>query len=252
KYLERDLEARRKIKAALIYPSVVAGTSLVTIVVLSLFVLPKFKNFFASLDAKLPLPTRMLLGLTDFMGTWWWAIIGGTTLLALAAYGVTRTVRGKLTRDTLLLKAPVLGETIRYALVERFCRVFASMVNAGVTLPEAMRVATESMRNVVFVNALTKARLAMMQGDGIAGPMALTQLFPGTAVQMMRVGEDTGTLDAQLEVAAQYYEQELDYKVKRLTTLFEPAVILFMGAIVGFVAIALVSAMYGIFRQVKV
>ena len=251
-YLERDLEARRKIKSAMIYPAVIAGTSLVTVIVLAVFVLPKFKDFFESLDAELPLATRLLLGMTDFLSDWWWALAAAllTVLLILAL--VVRTYPGKVARDTLLLKIPVLGETIRFALVERFCRVFASMVSAGVTLPEAMRVATNSIRNVVFQRELETARGAMMEGAGIAGPIARTGLFPGTASQMMRVGEDTGSLDRQLEVAAQYYERELDYKVKRLTTLFEPAVILVMGGIVGFVAIALVSAMYGIFRTAQV
>jgi type IV pilus assembly protein PilC len=125
-------------------------------------------------------------------------------------------------------------------------------VNAGVSLPEALRVATESLRNLVFMRAFTGVAEAMLEGEGLADPLAKTGLLPGTAVQMLRVGEETGTLETQLEVTAQYYEGELDYKIKRLTALFEPLVIVVMGVIVGFVAIALVSAMYGVFRQVKV
>ena len=155
-------------------------------------------------------------------------------------------------RDTVLLKLPAIGDTLRYAIVERFCRVFASMVSAGVPLPEAMRVAGSSLNNRVYTDALDEARTAMLEGQGLAGPISATKLFPSMATQMMRVGEDTGSLDTQLEVAASFYEQELDFKIKRLTTLFEPVVILVMGGLVGFVAIALVSAMYGIFRQVQV
>jgi type IV pilus assembly protein PilC len=135
--------------------------------------------------------------------------------------------------------------------VERFCRILASMANAGVSLPEALRVATASLRNLVYTRALAQVGEAMLEGEGLAKPISDTHLFPSTATQMMRVGEDTGTLDTQLEVAARYYERELDYKIKRLTALFEPAVIIVMGLIVGFVAIALVSAMYGIYHQVK-
>ena len=142
--------------------------------------------------------------------------------------------------------------TIQFALVERFCRILASMVGAGVPLPEALRVATESLRNRVFMRSLAGVSESMLEGEGLADPLAKTGLFPTTAGQMMRVGEQTGTLDTQLEVTAQYYEGELDYKIKKLTALFEPAVIIVMGLLVGFVAIALVSAMYGIFRQVKV
>lgn len=251
-YIERDLEARRKIKAATIYPAAIFVMSIVTIVVLAAWVLPKFKVFFAGLHAKLPLPTRMLLGATDFLTTWWWALAAGVLAVVLIVVGALRTDRGIYAKDRMLLAVPVLGETIQYALVERFCRILASMVNAGVALPEALRVASESLRNRVYVQALAGANEAMLEGQGLATPLARTQLFPTTAIQMLRVGENTGTLDNQLEVTAQFYETELDYKIKKLTALFEPAVIVVMGLLVGFVAVALVSAMYGVFHQVKV
>jgi type IV pilus assembly protein PilC len=251
KYLERDLEARRKIKQAMIYPSVVAIMSLVTVVVLASFVLPRFKDFFASLHATLPLPTRMLLAVTDFFTAWWWAVGIGAGVLVLLVFAVTRTHGGRYGRDKLFLALPVLGDTIQFALVERFCRILSSMVSAGVQLPEALRVATGSLPNLVFRRSLGEAGEALLEGEGLARPLAATGLFPNTAAQMMRVGEDTGTLDTQLEVTAQYYEGELDYKLKKLIGLFEPCVIIVMGVIVGFVAVALVSAMYGIFRQVQ-
>jgi type IV pilus assembly protein PilC len=251
-YIERDLEARRRIKAATIYPGVILVMSIVTVVVLAAFVLPKFKVFFKSLHATLPLPTRMLLAATDFLTTWWWALAAGLGVVVVAIVAVLQTEGGKFARDRMFLAMPVLGVTIQYALVERFCRILASMVNAGVTLPEALRVATDSLKNRVYIRALSNVNEAMLEGLGIATPLARTAMFPTTAVQMLRVGENTGTLDTQLEVTAQYYETELDYKIKKLTSLFEPAVIVVMGVIVGFVAIALVSAMYGVFHQVKV
>src|SRR5450759_3555604 len=252
KYLERDLEARRKVKSAMIYPSIIAGMSLVTVVVLSTFVLPKFKVFFAGLHAELPLPTRMLLAMTDFFGNWWWALLGGMLAVALVLFVAGRTPPGRYARDRTILALPVIGDTVQYALVERFCRILSSMVNAGVPLPEALRVATDSLRNVVFSRALAGVEDAMLEGEGLATPLVRTGLFPPTAAQMMRVGEETGTLDTQLDVTAHYYEGELDYKIKKVTSLIEPIVIIAMGGVVGFVAIALVSAMYGIFRQVKV
>lgn len=251
-YIERDLEARRKIKSALIYPIAVAVMSVVTVLVLAIYVLPKFEDFFASLDAELPLPTRMLLGFTDFLGQWWWAILAGIGVWLFLSWLILRFEGGKYARDAFLLKVPVLGETIQYALVERFCRVMASMVGAGVNLPEAIRVATDSLRNRVFIKRLNGVTEQMLEGQGIAGPLARTQLFPGTATSMLRVGEETGSMDTQLEVTAEYYEDELDYKINKLTALFEPIVIIVMGGIVGFVAIALVSAMYGIFNQVDI
>jgi type IV pilus assembly protein PilC len=252
RYIERDLEARRKLKSAMIYPLVVAGMSMVTVLVLSIYVLPKFQDFFASLDANLPLPTRILMSVTGFFGHWWWAIAGTIAVLVVLFLAITRTSRGKYARDAFLLKVPVLGDTIQYALTERFCRVLGSMVSAGVNLTEGLAVTTEALRNRVYVKRLGEVSEQILEGQGIAGPLARTELFPGTATQMLRVGEDTGSLDTQLEVTAEYYETELDYKIAKLTALFEPLVIIVMGLIVGFVAIALVSAMYGIFRQVNV
>lgn len=251
-YLERDLEARRKIKAATIYPAVIAAMSVVTVVVLATYVLPKFKVFFKSLGAKLPLPTRMLLSFTDFLTNWWWVIAAAIGLIVIGIIAALQTEEGRYYKDKFFLSLPVVGGTIQYALVERFCRILASMVSAGVGLPEALRVATESLHNLVYQRALTGVSEAMLEGEGLATPLTKAGIFPATAGQMLRVGEETGTLDNQLEVTAEYYEGELDYKIKRLTALFEPAVIIVMGVVVGFVAIALVSAMYGVFRQVKV
>jgi type IV pilus assembly protein PilC len=252
RYLERDLEARRKIKAAMIYPAVIAAMSLVTIVVLASFVLPRFKVFFASMDAELPLATRMLLAVTDFLTNWWWAVLAVVVALVLTGSTIGRTRPGRYARDSLLLRVPVLGDAIRFSLVERFCRILSSMASAGVALPDALRVATESLRNLVFMRSLGQVGEAMLRGEGLAQPLSRTGLFPSTAARMIRVGEDTGTLETQLAVTARYYEGELDYKLKKLTALFEPGVIVVMGLIVGFVAVALVSAMYGVFSQVEI
>jgi type IV pilus assembly protein PilC len=251
-YLEKDLATRRKIKSGMIYPIVVALMSIVTVVVLAGWVLPQFKSFFASLDATLPLPTRMMLAATDFLADWWWALLGGGAVLALIVFGAIRTEGGRYTRDRFLLALPVLGDTIRFVLVERFCRILAAMVGAGVPLPEALRVATESLRNLVFVRALSSVGESMLRGEGLAQPLTATGLFPVTATQMIRVGEETGSLDTQLEVTAEYYEGELTYKIDKVTALFEPIVLVVMGLVVGFVAVALVSAMYGIYSQVEV
>lgn len=248
-YIERDLEAKRKIKSALAYPLVILGMSVVTVCVLTIFVLPRFRTFFESLDAELPLPTRMLLSTTGFLTDFWYLFAALAVLLVAAGVFVRRNEGGRAKLDALLLKLPVIGETVRYAVIERFCRVLASMAQAGVPLPEAMVVAGATANNAVYRKALVGARERMIRGEGIARPIAATELFPIAAVQMFRVGEDTGSLDQQLETAAEFFEQELDYKVKKLTTLFEPAVIILMGLVVGFVAIALVSAMYGIFED---
>jgi len=251
RYIERDLEAKRKIRAAMTYPALIGAMSVVTVGILSVFVLPRFKTFFEGFNAKLPLPTRMVLTAGGFVGDWWWALLLVGAFFVTMIVGGLQTASGRIWLDKTLLKLPVVSDVVRYAVVERFCRILASMVKAGVPLPDAMIVVAESTRNKVYERAIVRVREAMLQGEGIAGPITRTQLFPSAVTQMVRVGENTGTLDTQLETAAAFYEQELDYKIKKLTTLFEPAMIIFMGLVVGFVAIALVSAMYGIFRQVN-
>jgi type IV pilus assembly protein PilC len=251
-YLERDVETRSKIKAALVYPAIIMTMSVGVVVLLTTFVLPKFKTFFVSFHQKLPLPTRMLLNAAKFFETFWWAIALGFVLLAVAAAFGLRDRRGRIRFDRFVLTLPLIGQTLRYAMVERFCRILSSMTAAGVALPDALDVAGAAMGNRHIALALNVARDDMMQGQGISGPLSRTTLFPPAAVQMLRVGEDTGQLDIQLEAAASYYERELDYKIKKVVSLFEPAVLVFMGLIVGFVAVALVSAMYGIFSRAGV
>jgi len=251
-YLERDLEARRKIKSALAYPIMVLALSVVTIGIMAGFVLPRFKTFFEDFDAKLPLPTRMLLAFTGFITGFWWAILGFMVLCAVLYFGVGRTPRGKRIKHAGILKIPMVGVVVQYAVVERFCRILCSMVNAGVPLPEALRLAADGANNVVYQTAIMDARDQMMEGQGLSGPIAATKLFPPAVTQMLAVGENTGTLDGQLASMSAFYEQELEYKLKNLTTMFEPMTIAFVAGIVGFVAVALVSAMYGIFNQVNV
>ena len=251
-YLETDIEARSAVTSALIYPGVVCCMAILTVVVLATFVLPKFRTFFSSLNAKLPLPTRMLLSASGFVSKWWWAIALVILLVVVAIVALRRSTKGRAKLDALLLKVPVVGSLLQAAIVERVCRVLASLVTAGVDLPRAMAVTAEASNNSVYFAGLNEIREQMMEGNGLAAPLAATGLFPAAARQMFRVGEETGTLDKQLHTAAAFYHRELEIKIKHFTSLFEPMIIILMGVVVGFVAVALVSAMYGIYRQVKV
>jgi type IV pilus assembly protein PilC len=250
-YIERDVEAKSTIKSALVYPLVVAGMSVVTVVILAVYVLPKFTKFFKNLGANLPLPTRMLLAFSDITQKFWFVWVAMLIGFVAVLLWMHKTDAGRLVRDKLFLRVPLIKDVVLYAVVERVCRIVAAMVKAGVPLPDTIAAAIKGTNNKVFEAALNGARERMLEGEGLAQPITDTRLFPKAATQMMRVGEDTGTLDVQLDNAAQYYGRELEYKLKKLTSLFEPAVIIFMGLVVGFVAVALISAMYGIFGQSK-
>ena len=251
-YIDRDLKTRHQLKSALTYPIVILVAAFGTVAFLAAWVLPRFKTFFEAFDAELPLPTRILVSVTDFLSGWWWTLLLGALFLFVLLALLFKTRRGRRLRDRFLLWFPVIGKLVRFSIVERFCRLLSAMTQAGVPLPETMGVLARGTNNLVFEEGLEQVREAMMRGEGLAKPIGQSGLFPGAAVQMIRVGESTGTLDVQLENAATYYGAELEYKIRKLTTLFEPAVILFMGIVVGFVAIALISAMYGIYGQIDV
>jgi type IV pilus assembly protein PilC len=251
-YMDRDIETRRKIKSAMSYPAVIGVMSVLTVIILSVYVLPRFKTFFEGFDAKLPLPTRMLVGFTNFMSAHGLTVVLLLVGVIAAFFAVTRFERGKYARDAMLLRIPKVGGLIHLAIIERFSRILSVMVTAGVPLPDAVEVAADTSASRPFRQELGKIRTDMIRGTGLSDPIAASPMFPPAARQMIRVGEATGTLDFQLVSASHYYGRELEYKLKRFTDLFEPAMIIFMGIVVGFVAIALVSAMYGVFNQVDV
>ena len=249
-YMQRDINAKRQVKSALTYPSFVFVLAIFAVVVMAVYVLPKFKGFYKSLGAKLPLPTRILLWFTDFMAAWWLVIIAAIAALILAGVLVFAGASGKPRRDAVLLRIPAIGPLLQLIAIERFCRVLAALVHAGVSLPDAVSVSADSTNQTVFKAKLAIAREAMIRGEGLARPIAATGLFPAAARQMIRVGESTGSLDEQLQTAATFYERELEYRLKRVTDLFEPTIIVIVGGAVAFVALAQVSAMYSIYSQV--
>ena len=251
-YIERDLDSKSKIKAAMIYPMVIFGMSMLTVVILAVWVMPKFVVFFKNLNAKLPLPTMLLIKASELSQSLWFVWVAMLIGFGALMMWMHKSERGRLARDRLFLRVPMVKEVVLFAVTERVCRIIGGMVKAGVPLPETLNAAIQGTNNKVFERGLVAARDRMLEGEGLAEPIIDTQLFPRAAGQMMRVGESTGTLDIQLENAADYFGRELEYKLKRLTSLFEPAVIIFMGLIVGFVAVALISAMYGVFNSSKV
>ena len=250
-YLNREIETRAKVVNALSYPAVVMVMAVVTVIILAGYVLPKFKPLFTELNADLPLPTRMLLGVASLFSTY--VYIPGLVIMMVvgAVVWMMKSVKGRRVKDRLVLRIPVIKGIIEYAILERFCRILGAMVRAGVPLPDGMQTTTEATSNAVYRERLTVAREEMMKGAGFSAPLAATELFPGASKQMFKVGEETGTLDEQLAAASEYFDTELEVRIKRFTTMFEPLMIIGVGLMVGFVAVALVSAMYGVLGGVK-
>ncbi len=250
-YMKRDGDASQKLKSAIMYPIVIALAAVGVVILMATFVLPRLTVFFKEFDAKLPLSSRILLGVSDFFKNNWWFTPLVVGLLVGGFLWTKMSKKGKELKDRLLLRLWLSREIVRFAAVERFCRIIGAMMQAGVPLPEAMQAAIASTNNSVFEKHLTTVNEAMLEGQGMADPIAATGIFPKPAVQMMRVGEETGTLDNQLEIAADYYGSELEYRLTKLMALMEPAVIVFMGVIVGFVAVAMVQSIYGVLQGSK-
>lgn len=251
KYIEREIETRSKVIGAMAYPLVVMSLAMVTVLILAGYVLPQFKPLFEELGADLPLPTRMMLFFARFFTDLWYI----TAICSLLFFAVVAFLMfhpsGKEIWQRMVLKIPIIKGIMEYAILERFCSVLHTMLQAGVAVPSAMETTTQAVSNIVYREQLDIARQQMLEGAGFTQPLIETELFPGAARQMFKVGEETGTLDQQLEVAAEYFNRELEYRIKTFTTLFEPIMIIFVGVVVGFVAVALVSAMYGVLGGVK-
>jgi len=250
-YLEREIDTRAKVVSALSYPMIVMVMAFGTVLLLAGYVLPQFKPLFEELGAELPLPTRMMLFVSRFFTDLWFITAGFLMMLIAVFVFLTKTEKGRDIKDRMVLKMPVVSGIVDYAILERFCRILGALVKAGVPLPDGLKTTTEATGNRVYKERLEVARAAMLEGKGFSQPLIDTELFPGAAKQMFKVGEETGTLDEQLNVASIYFDRELDARIKRFTALFEPVMIIFVGVIVGFVAVALVSAMYGVLNGTK-
>jgi len=250
-YLERELDTRSKVVGALSYPLVVMVMAMGTVLLLAGYVLPQFKPLFEELGADLPAPTRAMLFVSRFFTDLWFITAGFLLAFASVMIFLFKHPTGKIWKDRLVLKLPIISGIVDYAILERFCRILGAMVAAGVPLPDGLKTTTDATSNSVYRERLETARAQMLEGKGFSGPLIETELFPGAAKQMFKVGEETGTLDQQLEVAATYFDRELESRIKKFTTMFEPIMIIGVGVIVGFVALALVSAMYGILGGIK-
>lgn len=251
KYIRRDVELTRQVRKALIYPIILLGLSIAVCLVIVVFAIPRFAEFFADFDAELPLPTRMLMSIADFVESpagWITGLVLVAAAVALVMY--VRTPNGRRNLHALQLKIPMISTVVTYSATERFTRVLGVLLDAGVPLGEALPTSIDCSNNMVFKERLSSAMEGVLEGRGFAEPLSQTDLFPPTVVQMVRVGERSGELSEQLDNAAGFYEEELDYAVEKMTAWFEPMMIVFIGLVVGFVALAMVSAMYGLYNQV--
>jgi type IV pilus assembly protein PilC len=250
-YMARDESSAKKIRSAMIYPAIVIGLALGVITLLVTFVLPAFSNLFNEFNAQMPLPTRFLLWVSAFTQKFKFEILATLGLLVGAGLIYSQTPGGKTAIDTIVLRIPVIGTVVRFAIIERYLRTLATLARSGVPIAQMLETASRSVGNVVFARGLAAVRPRMLSGDGFAGPLAATHLFPQMVIQMVKVGEETGHLDANLESAADHFGEEVDYRLKKAITILEPALVIAVGLVVGFIAISVIAPMYGLVRAIK-
>ena len=250
-YMTRDDTAARRIKGAMIYPVVVLVLSFAVITVLVVFVLPAFVHLFQEFGAQLPFTTRVLLNVGKFFETYRWQVMIGLFASVIGVTAALQTLQGKRIRDRYIVKLPYLGKIIHYSIIERFLRTFSTMTHAGIPVTQMFDTTIEATGNLIFQERLRAVQEQMIAGEGFAGPLRQTDLFPPLVIQMIRVGEETGTLDATLDQAAQYYTSEIEFRTKSMIAIMEPGLVIFIGIIVAFVAISVISPMYGLVHAIK-
>src|SRR5207302_4015355 len=246
KHIEREASARRKIRSAMIYPVIVATMAVVIALGIILFVLPSFTALYAELGVKEPGILLFLLHVSVYIKAHYLFILLGILAAAILFGTWVRTARGRYALDGFLLKMPLLGPMVRASTTERFTRALGDMLTAGVPIGQAYAVVVATVRNRVHRAALNAVGASMAAGQGISYPLQQTGVFTASVIQMVRVGEETGHMDENLQECADMHEQELDYRIKRMTSFLEPALIVFVGAMVGFVAITLITSIYSL------
>ena len=241
-YIEKAMKLKGQIKSAMIYPSAIMGVAVIVITVLMIFVIPIFAKMFLELSGgkvALPGPTQIVIDVSNFVIAYWYVILGaiGGTIVGIKKYYAS--VGGRMVIDKLLLKLPVVGDLIRKASVAKFTRTLGTLLSSGVPLLDGLTICAKTSGNKVVEETLINARVSISGGKTIADPLAASGVFPKMVTHMIAVGESTGALDAMLGKIADFYEDEVDQAVASLTALLEPAMMVFLGIVIGFIVIAM-------------
>lgn len=250
-FLEKDLEVRQKIKSAMMYPVMVLVFSFLVLIAIFMFVLPRFKEIFASMNVEMPGMTQFLFNASDFLIGYWW-MIGGVVaggLFALRQY--IRTPKGHYQYDYLKLRVPIFGELVLKLAVARFARTLGTLVASGVPLMRTLEIVGQTSGNAVLATAIEGTRASIREGQPLSAPFAATNLFPQMVIHMMDIGEESGRLSEMMVKIADFYEQEVDATIKGLTSMIEPLLIVFLGGIVGFIAISIMMPMFKLINAIQ-
>jgi type IV pilus assembly protein PilC len=250
-FLEKNDALVGKVKSAMVYPAVIMGVAVIAIVILLIFVIPVFENMFASVNMALPLPTRIVIGLSAFLKGYWWAIGVGMYAAVMMVKKYYATADGKLRIDTVLLRVPVLGDLLRKSAVSRFTRTLGTLISSGVSILDGLEITAKTAGNRVIHDAIMESRASIAGGDTISAPLEKSQVFPPMVISMIAVGEQTGGLDEMLTKIADFYDTEVDTAVSALLSLMEPVMIVFLGVVVGGMVVAMYLPIFDMVNAVQ-
>ncbi len=249
-YIEKIVKLRGAVRSALVYPVAVIGIAIAVVWIILWKVIPTFATLFEGLGASLPLPTRITIMASNFIGRWWWLILLGIvgTIITLVRYH--KTHKGKRHIDGIMLKIPVLGMLLKKIAVARFCRTLGTLTSSGVPILEGLEITAKTSGNSIVEDAIMATRASVEEGKTIAEPLRGHSLFPGMVVQMVAVGESTGALETMLNKIADFYEDEVDEATANLLALLEPIMIVFLGVVIGGIVISMYMPMFDLISKI--
>ncbi|HRF58297.1 MAG TPA: type II secretion system F family protein [Fimbriimonadaceae bacterium] len=250
-FLEYEADIKSKIKGAMMYPVLVLIFSVIMLFVLFSFVLPKFKEIFTGMNVELPPITAALFAMGDFMNKYWWVIIlfVGGAFFGLKSWG--KTPKGRYQLDYMKLKVPIVGELSLKMSIARFTRTFGTLINSGVPMLRSLEIVGETLGNVVLAQAIEQTRVSIREGNKLSQPLIQCGLFPTMVTQMIDIGEESGRLSEMLVKIGDFYDSEVESTVKGLTSMIEPMLIIFMGVVVGFIAISVMTPIFKLVNSVS-
>jgi type IV pilus assembly protein PilC len=251
-YIEKAQKLKRKVKGAMIYPSVVVSVAVLVIVIIMVFVVPTFSKMFTQLGGTLPVPTQLIINLSNFLGgTGGLVVLGSIIALVIFLTQLNRTVKGKKLIDATILKLPIIGILFRKVAVAKFTRTLGTLVSSGVPILDGLNITAKTAGNKIIEKAVLDVRQGVSEGKTIAEPLADSKVFPPMVTQMIAVGESTGALDSMLEKIADFYDEEVDDAVANLTSMIEPALMVFLGGTIGFIVVAMYLPIFKLITLVK-
>jgi len=250
-FMEKNDALVRKVKGAMVYPVVIMSVAAIAITVLLIFVIPTFSKMFASVNMELPLPTRIVIGMSGFLTSFWWLILAAGFAAWFGFKRYYATTGGQKVIDSLMLKAPVLGDVVRKSAVSRFTRTLGTLISSGVSILDGLEITAKTAGNRVVHDAVMESRASIAGGETIAAPLDRSKVFPPMVISMIAVGEQTGGLDEMLTKIADFYDEEVDVAVSALLALMEPCMIVVLGVVVGGMVVAMYLPIFDMMNAIQ-